>query len=118
MRSDRPLVDFLKSRFPVRAAIAVAVGALILICALFFEGSADKPSADEESRVQEMCCAMQGVSDCTVMLTYSDDGRVASVAVVYYGDTGKQTEREIKEMLGSLYGIGANRIAVVAQKNN
>ena len=118
MKSDSPLLAFFKSKMPVRAVVAVALGVLLLICALVLDGSSDKPSSDEESRVRTMCCAMQGVSDCTVMLTYSDVGTVASVAIVYYGDTGKQTEREIKEMLCSLYGIGANRIAVIAQKNN
>ena len=119
MKSDKLFLNFLKRGIPAKALVALAVGILLLFALLFATDIGSAPEVQsEESRVAQMCCAIDGVAECHVMLTYSEADRVASVAVVYTGDQSKQTEREIKEMLCSLYGIGSNRIAVLAQKNN
>ncbi len=121
MRSVSKIGDFLKSEGVSRLIAPIAIGlAMLLLLSLI--GSNERKSAEDKAAAEptlaEMCSAIDGVGECKVMLTYGNDGdgRVTSAAVIYTGGGGLETERELKELISSLYGIGTNRIAVISAK--
>ena len=121
LKSDRIFRDFWKKGVPWRVIIPFLLGVLLLIIPLLFgerENESSEPSNDE-SCIEEICSAINGVEECRAVVTYSSDGSdIAAVAVIYTGSGSKETEKNIKDVISTLYGVGANRIAVISRKNN
>ncbi len=120
MRSVNKIRDFLKSEGISRLIAPIAIG-LAMLLLLSLVGNNDGKSEEEKAAAQptlaEMCTAIDGAGECKVMLTYGDKGeKVTAAAVIYTGGGGLETERELKELISSLYGIGTNRIAVISAK--
>ena len=112
MKSDNSFKEFLLSgRGIVSVVIMLVVGVLLIAAGEWDVGGATE--VGEEARLSELCSATEGVGECRVMITYTDSGEVFAVAVLCDGAGSSEVERDIKELVGSLYGIGANRITVL-----
>lgn len=112
MKSDNSFKDFLLSGRGIISVVIMLVVGVLLITAGEWDG--DKTaSVGEEGRLSELCSATEGVGECRVMITYTDSGEVFAVAVLCEGAGSSEVERDVKELVGSLYGIGANRISVL-----
>ena len=92
------------------ALLLATVGVLLLL-----QGGTEKNvrSAELETELAELCSSADGVGECRVMITYGEDGEVFAVAVLCSGAESARVRSEVKELVGSLFGIGANRISVM-----
>ena len=120
LKSDKSFVEFLKANGNLlRVGVILALGvALIIIGSL---AGADKNDPETtyglEDRLAEMCSEIEGVGECRVMITYSEDGeRVYAVAVLCDGGDSVAVREKVTELIGSLFGIGSNRISVLKIK--
>ncbi len=110
--------DFLKQGIPWRLVLPFILGVVLLLL-MSMRGNESTEAEALPSELEKMCTALDGVNSCSVMVTYKDaekQNEVLAVAVIYSGDGGVRTEAQIKELIISLYGIGANRVAVISQK--
>lgn len=98
------------------AALAAAGLLLLLFGGVGGEKTDVTPEASLEAQIAELCSATEGVGECRAMVTYGDDGEVFAVAVLCEGAESAEVRADIKELVGSLFGIGANRISVVKIK--
>ena len=90
-----------------------AVGVLLMMIGSF-NFSADKTENHSlEERTAQLCSMVDGVGECSVMITYDDDGDVYAVAVLCEGADSLLVEEKIKSLSSSLFGIGTNRITVL-----
>lgn len=89
---------------------AVLLGLLLLLLpSLGTSGGADADSCD----IEELCSSIDGVGECKILLSYSEDGEdVVAVAVICEGGDRLEIRHRLTELLSSLYGIGYNRISV------
>ena len=94
------------------------VGLMVIGIALIFIGSLSTRTADnttvnntDEDRVAEMCSMIDGVGECRVMMTYTDD-EVFAVLVVCDGAESVFVREKITSLFTSLYGIGSNRVEI------
>ncbi len=119
---NKGIFGFFKSDGVKKLLLLLSIGLLLLAALSFFgaEGSAQNKGegASADEALAEMCSAISGAGECRVMMSYKDSDRtvVSAVAVIYTGGGGLETERDIKELIASLYGIGTNRIAVISSK--
>lgn len=92
----------------------LVLGVLLLLLPSSFSSGESETHAEQtgEERLAEMCAAVDGVGECKVMVTYEGD-RVYAVAVLCEGAESVAVRERIVELVGSLYGIGSNRIAVI-----
>ena len=112
MKSDKSFKDFLRSS-PVLSLVAVGAVLAALLVALLLGGGASRAVASEESELEAVCSMLEGVGRCKTVVTYGEDGRVYAVAVLCDGAQSVDVRRGLTELLTSIYGIGANRIAVL-----
>ena len=114
MKSEGSFLAFLKKgKTAVRAAVILAAGIILILLGGFFgksEGE-DAPSAEEE--LAEICTMTEGVGRARVVMTYGEEGEVYAVAVLCDGAENPAVRARIVKLVGSLYGIGANRISVL-----
>jgi len=113
MKSDSGFFDFLKNRKSLaRVGLFFALGVLLIVLG---SGIEKKPSAEWglEEELCEMCSATEGVGEARVMISYGEDGEVYAVAVLCEGAENPEVRARIIKLVGSLYGIGANRISVL-----
>ena len=66
-----------------------------------------------EEQTERICSAIDGVGDCTVMITYGEDEEVYAVAVLCDGAESLKVKSAVTELASSLFGIGVNRISVL-----
>lgn len=92
--------------------IIVLVLALGLLLMLGFSGEGGENS--EEERLAELCSSLEGVGKCRVMISYKGSTRSEPIGVVIACRGGDRLEvrHRLVELVGALYGIGTNRIAV------
>ena len=112
MKSDFSFLAFIKKQD--KSVIILIVGVLVL--ALLLIPSGDKKEAvadkeDDETRLEELCAQIDGVGECRVMVTYKN-GEVYAVAVVCRGAESPKVRERLTEVIMSVYGIGANRVAI------
>ena len=98
--------------------IDAEIGLMVIGIALIFIGSLSTRTADnttvnntDEDRVAEMCSMIDGVGECRVMMTYTDD-EVFAVLVVCDGAESVFVREKITSLFTSLYGIGSNRVEI------
>ena len=107
--SENLIIPFIKkNKWVALTALLLLLG--VLLMSLPEGGGAS--SLDEESRVAELCCGIDGVGRCSVMLNIKE-GEVISAAVLCEGADSPSVESQVKELISSLYGIGYNRISVL-----
>lgn len=113
LKSDKSFLDFLRSGGGgVKLWIILLVGAVLILIGSI--GTTQKEStADIEERVGEMCSLADGVGRCEVMLTYGENGEVASALVLCEGGDSPSVRARVTDIVSSLFGIGTHRIEVV-----
>lgn len=113
LKSESGFLDFLRSgKSLVRVGAVLAFGVLLILLGSVSFGSKDAEATPEEE-LAEMCSATDGVGESRVMITYGDGGEVYGVAVLCEGAESPEVRARIVRLIGSLYGIGANRISVL-----
>lgn len=98
-----------------RAVIFVcALAAIILALSVIpFEKSEGVSADDEEERLLEVVGRVFGVGDCEVMISYGEGGEVVGVIILCEGAESAAVRHRLSDLVGSLYGIGANRISIL-----
>ncbi len=102
--------DFLNKKGGIWVILLLVSLGLMLIFT-FSEGGS---SENEEERLAELCSSLEGVGKCRVMLSYSDGSHKEPVGVIIACKGGDRVDvcHRLVELVGALYGIGSNRIAV------
>ncbi len=113
LKSDKSFLDFLRSGGGgLKLGLILFIGAALILIGGF--GTNEKESkVSDEDRIAEMCSLAEGVGRCEVMLSYGDDGEVASALVLCEGADSVAVRERVVSMISSLYGIGTHRIEVV-----
>ncbi len=116
LKSDSGFFDFLK----VKGASGRLITLLIVGAVLLFIGSRGEQKAEnteapksEESELVDMFSELYGVGECKVKISYTEGGEVSAVAVLCEGAESDAVKKRIYDLVGSLYGIGTSRIAVL-----
>ena len=94
--------------------IILVVGVLALALLLIPSGDKKTAEADvpgDEARLEELCSQIDGVGECRVMVTYKS-GEVYAVAILCRGAENSKVRERLTEVITSVYGIGANRVAI------
>ena len=113
MKSDKSFWDFFKSERMRTLLPLIVLGCALLILPSFFKKGEEVISEpDGEARLYEMCSMVEGVGECRVMVTYEGES-VYAVAVLCDGAGSVAVRERLVELICSLYGIGANRVAVL-----
>ena len=121
-RSEGGFLDFLKSRPRLLKAAAVLLLGLFLL--LFGRTGANKSKTAAavptlEDRLEEACSSLDSVGECSVMISYGEEGEVVAVLVLCEGADNVEVRADIKSLCGTLFGIGTNRVSVLKiQKEN
>jgi len=99
-------------RVLVIASVAALIGAAMLGLGIGGEGDYPEESCEEEE-LADICSLIEGVGECRVMISRGEDDSVEAVAVVCEGADDPGVRARLIKMIGSLYGIGSNRISVM-----
>ena len=95
-----------------KAALVLLIGVLLLAIGSFDFGG--KKDICEEEKLSEICSMTEGVGECRVVVTYAEDGEsVYAVALICDGADSPSVRKRLTETVCTLYGIGANRVAVI-----
>ncbi len=78
----------------------------------FFEKKNAENTDKMETRLVAMINDLDGVSDSEVMLLTDDDGNVKGAAVICNGGDLSQNQKNIIELITSLFGVGASDVFV------
>ncbi len=116
LKSDSGFFEFLRQRgVSKKLVLLLVLGIVLLLVGSGSEKSSEKAeqTKDAESELVAMCSSLSGVGECRVMMSYGEDGAVYAVAVLCEGAESDAVKERIYELVGSLYGIGTNRIAVL-----
>lgn len=116
LRSDKSFRDFLKSNGNLfRVGLILVFGIVLILIGSISDGKrTESVDADGlESRLADMCSDIEGVGECRVMITYDDGGDVYAVAVLCDGGDSATVRARVTDFIGSLFGIGSNRISVL-----
>lgn len=116
-KSDNRFLEFIKGT-PAAMKIGILLlfaVALIFLSSLFSEGAGGAESDSLEQALIEMCASVEGVGECEVMITYRGDDKneIYAVAILCEGADSVNVRADLTELVGSLFGIGANRIAIL-----
>lgn len=98
----------------VRVGAVFLVGLLLILFSGIFEGNAQAERG--ETDLKTLCSSVADVGECEVMISYGASGEVVAVAVICEGGDSLSVRATLTDMIGSLYGIGSNRISVVKSK--
>ena len=116
LKSNSAFWDYLKRGNGLwRVAIALALG-ILLIALGSLVGISSEEVTGLEDELSAICSATDGVGEARVMISYGEEGEVYAVAVLCEGAENPQVRARIVKLVGSLYGIGANRITVLKIK--
>ena len=114
LKSDSGFWDFIKARgVSKKLVVFLVLGVILLLLGSLGSSGGDEVEATGEDELSEICSSLVGVGECRVMVTYTEGGEVYAVAVLCEGAESDLVRARIYELVGSLYGIGTNRIAVL-----
>ena len=118
LRSGKMFSEFLeKNKRAAVIILMIAVGILLIIISGGEKPTEAEREATLEEELAEICSQVDGVGKCRVMISYkkSAGGEEVpyAVAVLCEGADSDRVRSEITELIGSLFGIGANRISVL-----
>ena len=114
-KSDNGFRDFLLANKKSNVWIILLFGAVLIFVSFFFSDS-EPASADPvgmEAELSELCSSVEGVGSCEVMISYTESGEVYAVAILCEGADSVTVRSRLTELVGSLFGIGANRITIL-----
>ena len=114
MRSDKSFKDFLFSEGKYKRLLPLVILGVILILLSSFvqEKEAAEPTLEEE--LVSVCSSLEGVGECRVMISYSENGEtVEAVAVICEGADSAAVRARIISLIESLFGIRSGRISVL-----
>lgn len=103
-----------KNRRGAVIILALAVGILLLTLPSV-KGSLSNGAegATEEKDIEALCAQIDGVGECSLLLSYGEDGRtVVAALVICDGGDSLEIRHRLTELLSSFYGIGYNRISI------
>ena len=107
------LKSFLKSGSHIRIALVFLLG----IAVIMFSGlGGGTPQSSDRGELSSLLSSVEGVGECEVMLSYGESGEVVAVAVICEGADSIFVRSSLTDLIGSLYGIGSNRISIVKSK--
>ena len=104
-----------KNRAVMKLALIFAAG-ILLVALSGLQGTPKEPDTSENTLLSELCSSVRGVGECEVMISYGEGGEVMAVAVICEGADSSSVRAALTDMIGSLYGIGANRISILKSK--
>ncbi len=129
---------FRTKRAYVLVAVCVCVGVLLLAVGGGKPSTNDTASVSEdayvralEEQVAQLCTSVEGVGRCRVMITLARgelteyEGsrvsavrppRVQGVTVICSGGGNAQVQKQLCDMLGALFDIGAHRVVILPLK--
>ena len=112
MRSDKSFREFLRSGSSFAVIITVLLlGVFLIIFSSFTQGSEEK---SEEEELAQICSSIEGVGRCRTVITYEEKNKeVFAVAVLCEGADSIYVRERVTKLVTSLYGVGANRVAVL-----
>lgn len=115
LKSDNIFREFIsKGKGLGAAAVILILGILFIVMGASDKKTDSSQITDDETRLAEMCSSTEGVGDCRVMITYKNDGEeVYAVAVLCDGADNTEVRASVIRLVGSLYGIGSNRISIL-----
>ena len=115
LKYDNHVKEFINKGGAKKIFPILLLGIALLIFAAMQGGEAEEVSdIGEEAALAEMCSSIDGVGRSVVMITYAEGGEsVFAVAVLCEGAESLRVRERLTDMIGSLYGIGANRISVL-----
>lgn len=117
MKSDFSFLAFVKKQ---DKGFIILIAAVIILAMLFIPSGSKKENAsvggDDASRLEELCSQIDGVGKCRVMVTYKG-GEVYAVAIICQGADSPKVRERLTELVTSMYGIGANRVAIQPMVN-
>lgn len=114
LKSDSGFMRFITEGKLGRRALALIIIGIILMTLGVLLPKTEPQSGDSlEEELAELCSSVEGVGECRVMISYGEGGEVYAVAVLCEGAESVETERNIKELFSSLFGIGSNRISIL-----
>ena len=108
--SENTFLSFIKKNKASLIFILILLIGVLLLC--LPRSDAPSGSSDEEERVANLCSAIEGVGECSVLLNIKE-GEVISAAVLCRGADSPTVEANIKKLISSLYGIGYNKVTVL-----
>ena len=107
--SENTFISFIKKNKTALILILIILIGILLLC---LPSNKLSGGESEEKRLAELCSAIDGVGECSVLLNMKD-GEVVSVAILCEGADSSEVEADIKELVSSLYGIGYNKVTVL-----
>ena len=115
LKSDKGLSElFAKGLTKGKIPLLLLVGVALIALSLTMGQGREAKDEGMEARIAEMCSMTEGVGDCRVMITYSDNGdEVYAVAVLCSGADSPAVRQRLTDMVCSLFGIGANRVSIL-----
>lgn len=95
--------------------LLLSVILILLLTEFGKEDAADGTAGSLEEEVEALCSSVGGVGECEVMITYKDteSDEVYAVAILCEGADSVEVRADLVELIGSIFGIGANRIAIL-----
>lgn len=108
----------------VRHIELILLAAAICIAILVYLGVSNKDGAEipvytpqsqgqsEEARLEELLESITGVGDCTVMVTYGEDGGVEGVVVSAEGAGDMNVKLKIIDVICTLMNVDGGKIKV------
>lgn len=136
----RTLIDTVRNNKRIAVALGVIVASLILLLLL----PSDSPEASRaecatleeykewlEGELEVLCSSVDGVGRCSVFVTFergaestykggvltdSRPPRVLGISVVCRGAESQRVQRELTELLCSLFDVGSNRVKILKMK--
>lgn len=98
----------------------IAAALVLGVCLMLFGGMetfGEGGTASLEARVEELCERVNGVSDVSVMITFTADGEtVRGAAVVCTGGDDAAIRLTLTELLCALFGVPSSNVSVVGGK--
>lgn len=114
--SDNGAFAFLRSHGSlVKVGAIFLFGVLLIILGGAWQ-SEPRESSGLDTELSELCSSVAGVGECEVMVTYSEGGEVYAVAILCEGADSAAVRESLVDIVGSLFGIGSNRISIVKSK--
>ncbi len=108
--------SFLQRNTSLLKVALIFLAGILLIAFSGSHGAVDTPSVSQGEELSQLCSSVFGVGDCEVIISYGEAGEVAAVAIICEGADSPTVRKTLVDMIGSLYGIGSNRISIVKSK--
>ncbi len=111
----KKLIEYLRERKSLWFITAALVIGIFLM--LFGRSGgrvlSDSSRSEIETRLENLCEQVGGVSEVTVMVRVGEDGGVKGVAIVCSGGDDPTIKLKLTQLLCALFGIGSDSVSVI-----